>query len=123
MMYLLDTNILSQAAPTKEQGPTFVELADWLEAAADRPWLSVVTIAEIAAGIERLDISGHHRKGARLLDRDMARRAGVLSARARMAGSSPGFADAALAATAELRGLRLLEQGPIALQSDPAPDR
>ncbi|KMO36692.1 hypothetical protein VQ03_20235 [Methylobacterium tarhaniae] len=124
-MYLLDTNILSEGAPTKEQGLGFGDFADWLEAAADHLWLSVVTIAEIAAGIERSVIRGEARKAARLrawleivehlygprilpLGRDAARLSGILSARARMAGASPGLADAAIAATAELHGLRVL---------------
>jgi predicted nucleic acid-binding protein len=124
-MYLLDTNILSQAAPTKETGLAFRDLGDWLEAATDHLWLSVVTIAEVTAGIERSVIRGEPRKAARLqawldmvehlygprilpLDCDVAHLAGILSARARMAGASPGLADAAIAATAELRGFRVM---------------
>ncbi|AWN54193.1 PIN domain-containing protein [Methylobacterium sp. 17Sr1-1] len=124
-MYLVDTNILSQGAPTKETDLAFRDLADWLEAAADHLWLSVVTVAEVMAGIERSMIRGEPRKAARLrawldvvehlygprilpLDRDAARLTGILSARAQMRGASPGFADAAIAATAELRGLCVL---------------
>lgn len=124
-MYLLDTNILSEGAPTKDQANVFAELIQWLEAASDRIFLSIVTIAEIEAGAEGAAIRGQHKKAARLrdwlavvehlygsrilvLDREAARLAGILSARARMAGASPGFADAAIAATAERHGLRLV---------------
>ncbi|MCF4127348.1 PIN domain-containing protein [Methylobacterium sp. SyP6R] len=124
-MYLLDTNILSQGAPTKEPGLAFDDLAGWLKAATAHLWISVVTTGEIADGVERSTLKGEHRKAARLrtwlaavehlygsrilpLDRDAAHLAGLLSARARMAGASPGFADAAIAATAETRGLRLM---------------
>ncbi|MCE7030727.1 PIN domain-containing protein [Jiella avicenniae] len=125
MSYLLDTNILSESAPVKDQRWSFGELKDWLEAATDHIFLSVVTIAEIEAGAELSTIRGQHRKAARLrawlqtvehlygnrilpLDRDAARLAGMLSARARMSGAAPGLADVAIAATAAAHGLRLV---------------
>ncbi|KTR02157.1 hypothetical protein NS365_22495 [Aureimonas ureilytica] len=124
-MFLLDTNILSEGAPTKDQQLGFSDLQRWMERATSRIWLSVVTLAEIEAGAERSLLKGEARKAARLrqwlelvehlygerilpLDRRTARLAGLLSARARMAGTSPGFADAAIAATAQAHRLRLM---------------
>ncbi len=124
-MYLLDTNILSEGAPTKDQARVFADLVQWLEAASEHVFLSVVTVAEIEAGAEADEIRGHHKKAVRLrewlatvehlygdrillLDHEGARLAGTLSARAKMVGAAPGFADAAIAATATRYGLRLV---------------
>lgn len=124
-MYLLDTNVLSEGAPTKGQQRSFTDLQEWLEAATDHIFLSVVTIAEIEAGAEQAAIKGEIRKAGRLrawlqtvehlygdrilpLDRRAARLAGALTARARMRGAAPGFADAAIAATAMAHDLRLV---------------
>lgn len=124
-MYLVDINILSATANLQTTTLAFPDLAAWVEATSARLWLSVVTIGEIEAGIERSRLKGDVRKATNLsawlettehlydqrilpIDRNIARRAGQLSARAAMAGTSPGFADAAIAATAETRGLIVL---------------
>ncbi len=121
--YLLDTNVVSAFAPGRSSAPR--QLAQWLEVHSDLLFLSVISIVEVEAGINKL-----HRTGAtaradllmtwveqilgayneRVLAFDLAagRLAGALSDRARAAGSNPGFADIAIAATAQRYDLLLL---------------
>jgi predicted nucleic acid-binding protein len=120
-MYLADTNVISAGAPTKRHAPD--ELRAWLHAHADRIYLSVVTVAEIAAGIAKSRRLGHAAKAERLsrwlaaltgaygtrilpVDSDTALIAGQLIDDARA--SAPDFADIAIAATARRHGLTLL---------------
>ena len=122
-MYLLDTNVVSALGPGRS---TKTEpLADWLRAKTDLLFLSVVTIAELEAGVAKLRRNGTERKaeligawieavlalfGARVLAFGIAeaRIAGALHDRARAAGIDPGFADVAIAATASQHGLLIL---------------
>jgi len=88
-------------------------------------FLSAVTVAEICSGIAKLKREGSvakaanitewlelilHLYGDRVLafDTPAARLAGKLMDKARGAGSSPGFADIAIAATAGSRGMTIL---------------
>jgi predicted nucleic acid-binding protein len=123
LSYLLDTNVISAVAPGRQDRP--MALVDWLDRRSDELYLSVVTAAEIRAGIAKAVREGATRKaealknwwdaveylyGARLLPFDLpaAAIAGGLSDRAKARGQAPGFADIAIAATAEARGLALL---------------
>jgi toxin FitB len=121
--YLLDTNVVSAFAPGRSGTPP--ELALWLESNTDLLFLSVISIVEVEAGISKLQRTGANTRadsltawieqilGAyneRVLAFDLAagRLAGALSDRARAAGSNPGFADIAIAATAQRYDLVLL---------------
>jgi len=122
-VYLADTNILSAWAPTLKQPPA--ELVSWLDSVSEGLFISVVTAAEVRAGIAKLERKGatskasalrgwwltvEHLYGARILPFDLpaAQAAASLLDRAREAGADPGFADVAIAATAHARGLTLL---------------
>ena len=121
-MYLVDTNVVSAAAPSKM--PT-AAIVTWMDEHADDLFMSAVSIAEIEAGIARLRRPGAGRRaddltawldtllhlyGERILPFDVpaARIAGALSDVARSKGQAPGFADVAIAATAKRRGLTIL---------------
>jgi len=121
--YLLDTNVVSAFAPGRSTAPP--PLAQWLEAHSDLLFLSVISVVEVEAGISKLQRTGASARadllaawieqllGAyseRVLAFDLAagRVAGALSDRARAAGSNPGFADIAIAATAQRYDLVLL---------------
>ncbi|SEF01540.1 hypothetical protein SAMN05444161_9102 [Rhizobiales bacterium GAS191] len=123
MTYLLDTNVISAVAPTKKERPA--ALAEWLDKASNGLYLSVVTAAEIRDGIAKAIRDGAPRKaaalqawwdtvehlyGGRILAFDLrtATIAGKLMDVARGAGQAPGFADVAIAATAEAHGLTIL---------------
>jgi toxin FitB len=121
--YLVDTNVISAGAPGRaEHAPAVLR---WMETNTNSLHLSVVTIAEIEAGIAKSLRENAARKAARLtewletvlhlyadrvlpIDIAVARIAGGLSDRARSLGTTPGFADIAVAATASLHGLTLL---------------
>ena len=121
--YLLDTNVISELAPGR---PTRdVGVVNWLEANSGALFLSVVTVAEIQAGIV-LAISGGatgragrlaewlaavlHLYGSRVLACDVAtaRVAGTIFGKARSEGLSPGWPDIMIAATAAHHGLTVL---------------
>ena len=121
--YLLDTNVVSAFAPGRSTGSP--QLAQWLEARSDLLFLSVISIVEVEAGICKLRRTGAKARadlltawieqilGAydeRILAFDLAagKVAGALSDQARAAGSNPGFADIAIAATAQRYDLVLL---------------
>ncbi|MGV6873861.1 PIN domain-containing protein [Pseudochelatococcus sp. B33] len=121
-MYLLDTNIVSADAPTKQQ--VGVEaFAAWVRASGNRLFLSAITIAEIEAGIARAVRIGATTKAQRLrrwlaavehfyagrilvFGVEEAREAGAIMDRARA--YDPGFEDIAIAATAVTHGLTVL---------------
>lgn len=122
-MYLVDTNVLSVGAPGRVGRST--TLIDWMEAHSNVLFLSVVTVAEIADGVAKLKRTGSAAKaaaigdwlqpvlrlyGSRVLafDDAAALLAGELADKARAAGHAPGFADIAIAATAESHGLTIL---------------
>ena len=122
-MYLVDTNVLSAGAPGK--AVSHPELAAWMDRHSTELFLSVVTVAEIESGIEKLRrqaaqpradrLAGWletvvHLYSARVLPLDIAaaRVLGRLSDRARALGHAPGFADLAIAATAQHHGCTVL---------------
>jgi predicted nucleic acid-binding protein len=123
-VYLVDTNVISAAAPTRPVPPALVE---WMDVHSTSLFLSVVTVAEIEDGIAKSRREGATRKssdlaswletilhlyGDRILafDAPAARIAGAVSDRARGQGHAPGFADLIIAATAQRHGLILLSR-------------
>ena len=122
-MYLVDTNVLSAAAPGRQERSA--SLVAWMDAHSDDLFLSAVTVAEIFDGIAKLRRTGSaaraetledwlevvlHLYAERVLPFDIAaaRLAGALTDRARAAGHAPGFADIAIAATAANSNLVVL---------------
>lgn len=120
MSFLLDTNVISEGAkPRPDRG-----VMDWLATTSeDQLFLSVVSLAELRHGIERMDKGKRRvaldlwltadlplRFGDRLLTIDMvtADLWGRTIARAQAAGRPIGAMDAFLAATAEQHQLVLV---------------
>jgi toxin FitB len=127
--YLLDTNALSILAP-----PTVPRNATTSDSTAFRAWtrehdeelfLSVITLAEIQAGISRLQRRGAAKRAADLshwlsailelyqsrtlpLASSTALETGRMLDRAMAAGVAPGFEDSAIAATAAVYGLTVV---------------
>ena len=123
--YLVDTNVVSAAAPTSVQRRS--ELVAWMDRHSDDLFLSAVTVAEIVDGIAKARREGARRKAAVLsawlktvlhlygdrvlpFDSATAEIAGALSDLARGRGHAPGFADIAMAATARRHGLTILSR-------------
>lgn len=123
--YLVDTNIVSAAAPTAAVSRP--ELVAWMETHSSDLFVSAATIAEIADGIAKAKREGAKRKasdlaawlqtvlhlyGERVLpfDGQTAEIAGALSDLARGRGHSPGFADIIIAATARRHDLTVLSR-------------
>ncbi|MGY5803174.1 PIN domain-containing protein [Rhizobium sp. LEGMi12c] len=121
-MYLLDTNIVSADAPTKRNVGVDA-FASWMRTSSDRLYLSVITIAEIEAGVARAVrieattkakqlrrwlAAVEHFYAGRILPFGIeeARQAGLMLDRARA--HDPGFEDIAIAATAAAHGLTVL---------------
>ncbi len=120
MSFLLDTNVVSEwARPRPDPG-----VVAWLAAAdEDRVFLSVVSLAALRHGIDRL-ADGRRRRGldtwlredlplrfeGRVLPIDpaIADRWGELVARREAAGRPIGVMDAFIAATASVHGLTLV---------------
>ena len=122
--YLVDTNVISATAPTAVRR---AELIEWMDSHSPDLFLSAVTVAEIADGIAKAKREGANRKasdltawlrtvlhlyGDRVLpfDSPTAEIAGALADLARGRGHSPGFADIAIAATAQQHGLTILSR-------------
>lgn len=120
-MYLVDTNVLSDLSTPVPQP----SLADWLDRHSSELYLSVITAAEVAAGIAKVRRLGstakanrlsawwgavEHLYGSRILLFGLheARRAGEFTNLAKAAGQAPGFADTAIAATAAANDLIVL---------------
>ena len=123
-MYLVDTNVISVAAPARRALPALVQ---WMDVHSASLFLSVVTVAEIEDGIAKLRREGARRKSADLtswletllhlyedrvlaFDASIARIAGAIADRARGLGHAPGFADIIMAATAKGYGLTILSR-------------
>jgi predicted nucleic acid-binding protein len=124
-LYLVDTNVLSAAAPTKAVPRQ--DIRDWMDRNSTGLYLSVITVAEIEQGIARCLRTGAHAKAERLagwletvlhlyarrvlpVDVSTARRLGLLADYALGQGHAPGLADLAIAATALNRGFIVLTQ-------------
>ena len=122
--YLLDTNVLSATAPDRRATPEPAKgrARRWIEDQAERLWLPMVAVGEIAAGIGKREGDGATRHAAELAewlsqvlafypDRIMpfglqeALRLRQLARAARTSGVEIGIADmmvASIAVTAEL---------------------
>lgn len=120
-MFLVDTNVISALAPSKRPGAD--ELAEWLDRASARLFLSVISAAEIRSGIAKAEREGATTKARRLsdwwesieylyaekllpFDIRCAHIAGQILDDARA--HQPGFEDIAIAATARAHGLTVL---------------
>lgn len=127
--YLLDTNVIFLLAP-KSTGarpgtPRMVEFRAWVREHDERLFLSTVTLAEIQAGVSRLQRKGASRRAADLshwldailelyesrtlpLTSGVALEAGRLLDHAIGIGAAPSFEDAAIAATAIVHDLTIV---------------
>ena len=125
--YLLDTSVISEMAPGRQNHLTEA-VTDWFTAHDGQLFLPTITVAELAQGIAKLNRSvgsGSAERSRRLdfwltgliegfgerilsLDCAVARLAGQMSDAALAIGRHPGFADVAIAATAQHHGLTLL---------------
>lgn len=120
-MYLVDTNVISALAPHKRQN--LDQLVEWLDKASPKLFLSVISAAEIKSGIVKAAREGAATKTRRLtewwksieylyaqkllpFDLSCAHAAGQLLDHARA--HRPGFADIAIAATAQAHDLSIL---------------
>lgn len=119
-MYLVDTNVISETDPEKSKTPRPFRIDRDAEL-----YLTVVTLAELEAGVRKLARTGAARKAAALrewldgversfasrilvYDQDAARIAGRLVDHARGQGFNINLADIQIAAIAEARGLIVL---------------
>ncbi len=119
---LLDTSVLSALAPGRQEALTLV--GEILRSHAGSNYFSVVTIAEIQQGIEKLRrVGGVERAdkisvwlttlvaiyGSRVIqvDNEIAFESGILSDKATAIGKHPGMPDVLIAATAKVRDLTL----------------
>jgi predicted nucleic acid-binding protein len=123
--YLIDTNALSILSPRTASPRAGTSAAaafrTWVQAHDEDLFLSVITLAEIQAGVSRLERKGAAKRAADLsrwlsavlelyqprtlpLASDAALEAGRMLDRAAGAGAAPGFEDAAIAATASIHG-------------------
>ena len=119
MNSLLDTNVISQRTKaTPDAGA-----ARWLSLTpSSEMYLSVISLAEIRFGIEELD-PGRKRQNLEywleqdvrqgfegrffLVDERIAEEAGRITSMGKKAGAWPEYADALIAATARVHGLKL----------------
>jgi toxin FitB len=123
--YLIDTNVISIAAPTAAVKP--LQLIEWMDSHSNGLFLSAISVAEIADGIARVKRQGAQRKasdlsawlqtvlhlyGERVLifDSATAQIAGGLSDLARSRGRPAGLADVIIAATARQHDLIILSR-------------
>ena len=125
MAYLVDTNIISAAAPIAAVKRP--DLVAWMDGHSDALFLSAISVAEISDGIAKAKREGARREASHLsawletllhlygdrvlaFDTPTAEIAGLLSDLARGRGHAPGFADIAIAATVRRHGLILLSR-------------
>jgi toxin FitB len=120
MSFLLDTTVVSEWVKTRPNRGVVAWLAD---ADEDRVFISVVTLAELRYGIERMEASRRRKRldewlrddlPARFegrvlsIDRVIADVWGKVVARSEAIGRSIGAMDAFIAATAEAHGMTLV---------------
>ena len=120
-MFLVDTNVISALAPSKRENAAL--LIKWLDRASPRLFMSVISAAEMKAGIAKAEREGATRKARQLaewwqsiehlysgrllpFDLQCAHVAGGIMDAARA--HQPGFEDIAIAATARVHDLVVL---------------
>lgn len=120
-MFLVDTNVISALAPSKRE--SVQALIAWLDKASPRLFMSVISAAEIKAGIAKARREGATTKAHQLaewwqsieylnadrllpFDLQCAHAAGGIIDAARA--HQPGFEDIAIAATAHVHDLVVL---------------
>lgn len=129
MRFLLDTNVVSEWTKPKPN----VNVIRWLaEADEDRVFLSVVTVAELRHGIERMALGkrrdrldswlhegllSRFEKRILTIDLSIASAWGFIVARGQAMGRPPGIMDAFLAATAEVHHLTLVTRNVLDFQA------
>ena len=127
--YLLDTNALSILAPRsasqRAAAADGTAFHTWVRAHDQQLFLSTITLAEVQAGVSRLERKGAAKRAADLarwlgaildlyesrtlpLASSTALETGRMLDRAIGAGAAPDFEDAAIAATAALHGLTVV---------------
>jgi toxin FitB len=127
--YLLDTNALSILAPPRVPRDAATSggsaLRAWVREHDEELFLSTITLAEIQAGVSRLERRGATRRAAGLahwlsailelyqsrtlpLSSSAALETGRMLDRALAAGAAPGFEDAAIAGTTAVHGLTVV---------------
>ena len=126
--YLLDTNAISLLAPgieTEKLAPARAAFQSWIYTHGETLFLSVITLAEIQAGISQLERRGATRRAAALshwldaivqlyetrvlpLTTEVGLETGRLLDRATGSGVDAGFEDAAIAATASVHDLTVV---------------
>ena len=123
--YLVDTNVISTAAPTAAVKRP--EIVRWMDTHSHDLFLSAISVAEIADGIAKARREGARRKASELsawlqtllhlygdrvlpLDGRTALVVGTLSDLARGRGHAPGLADVIIAATAQRHDLTILSR-------------
>lgn len=121
-MYVLDTDVISRTSLLSQEGD---KVSCWLMAHAGLTFVSAATLAEINTGIGRLRLRGATRQAEALsswietvmrayrgrvieMGIQVGLRTGEMLARADKAGSAPGFVDACIAATADVRGFEVV---------------
>lgn len=120
MSFLLDTTVVSEWVKTRPNRGVFAWLA---EADEDRVFISVVTLAELRHGIERMATGSRQKRldgwlrhdlmlrfegRVLLIDAIVADGWGKVVARSEAAGRPIGAMDAFIAATAEAHGMTLV---------------
>ena len=120
-MFLVDTNVISALAPSKRENLEL--LIGWLDKASPRLFMSVISAAEIKAGIAKAERDGATKKARQLTEwwqsiehlysgrllpfaLQWAHVAGGIIDAARA--HQPGFEDIAIAATARVHDLVVL---------------
>lgn len=127
-MYVLDTDVFSMTSPTSGfDGRAVDTWRLWVERNQDGLYFSVVTIMEVSFGIEKCLAKGATKKAERLqkwlvaaetIHRDriipvtieIAHKAGELLYQAVGSGNMPSSEDATIAATADVKGFRVLSR-------------
>lgn len=120
-MFLVDTNVISALAPSKREN--IEKLIAWLDRASPRLFMSVISAAEVKAGIAKAEREGATTKARQLMewwhsveylyadrllpfDLQCAHAAGGIMDAARA--HQPGFEHIAIAATARVHDLVVL---------------
>lgn len=121
--YLFDTDVISLFAPGRK--PVSDGVSRWVEDRTDRLFISAISVGEIEAGLSKLRRDEAFARANRIadwferlltlhnqrilpFDREVAHIYGATLDRALSKGHEPGFADAAIAATAIRFGLSVV---------------